>query len=135
VRDPIRAPYAEELVLSMLSQHPDLRKMGLHAIPPGQSQSVIIANGNSSRIGYKSSAGDLAAVNDGKTYCSPKQIGSFYNMKLPLVDASGQRIGILVMEIPFTSTTDSADAIRQAEAIRAELAKRIPNLNSLFGKI
>lgn len=134
VRDPISAPYAEALVLSMLSEHPDLRKLGLHAVPPGQTESVIVANGNSSRVGYKSSAGDLAAVKDGKTYCSPKENGSFYNMKLPLLDASGRRIGILVMEIPFTSASDDADAIRQAEAIRAELAKKIPNLDRLFGK-
>ncbi|HEX4068040.1 MAG TPA: YncE family protein [Acidobacteriaceae bacterium] len=134
VRDPISAPYAEELVLSMLSEHPDLRKLGLHAIPPGQTDSVIVANGNNSRVGYKSSAGDLAAVKDGKTYCSPKENGSFYNMKLPMLDASGRRIGILVMEIPFTSASSSGDATREAEAIRAELAKRIPDLTRLFGR-
>jgi DNA-binding beta-propeller fold protein YncE len=134
VRDPIDAPFAERLVLSMLSSHPDLRKLGLHAVPPGQSASVIIANGNSSRVGYKSSAGDLDAVKDGKTYCVPKQNGSFYNMKLPLHDASGRTIGILVMEIPFTSATTQEQAVRQSEEIRAELATKIPDYQSLFQK-
>jgi DNA-binding beta-propeller fold protein YncE len=97
---PVHAPWALQLEFSTLSKHPDLRKMGLHAIPPGSTDSVIIANANTSRIGIKSSAGDLDAVKDGKTYCAKKDDGAFYNLKLPLEDAAGQRIGILVMEIP-----------------------------------
>jgi DNA-binding beta-propeller fold protein YncE len=132
VAQQLNAPYAETLVLSMLSAHPELRKMGLHAVPPGKSDSLIIANANTSRVGYKSTSGDLDAVKDGKTYCSKKDNGSFYNLKLPLLDASGQRIGILVMEMPFTSATDDVDAVSKAKAIRAELAKQIPGLNRLF---
>jgi len=116
----------------MLSTHPELRKLGLHVVPPGQTDSLIIANANSSRIGFKSTGGDLDAVKDGKTYCSKKDNGAFYNLKLPLLDAAGQRIGILVMEMPFTSASDNVDAVAKAEAIRAELANQIPGLNSLF---
>jgi len=129
---PVHAPRALELDMAMLSAHPDLRKMGLHAIPPGGKDSVIIANANTSRIGVKSSAGDRDAVKDGKTYCAKRDDGAFFNMKLPLQDASGRTIGILVMEIPFTSAADEADAIRQAEGIRYELAQQIPDYNSLF---
>jgi DNA-binding beta-propeller fold protein YncE len=132
VARPVNAPFAETLVLKMLSDHPDLRKMGLHAVPPGQSDSVIIANANAGRVGFKSSTGDLDAVRDGKTYCSRKDNGAFYNMKLALLDATGKKIGILVMEIPITSATDEADAIRKAEAIRTELAQEIPGLDRLF---
>jgi sensor histidine kinase regulating citrate/malate metabolism len=106
--------------------------MGLHAIPPGKTDSLIVANANSSRVGYKSTSGDLDAVKDGKTYCSKKDNGAFYNLKLPLLDATGQRIGILVMEMPFTSASDNVDAVAKAEAIRAELARQIPGLNRLF---
>ena len=79
--------------------------MGLHAIPPGGKESVIIANANTLRIGVPSSTGDLDAVKEGKTYCAKRDDGAFFNMKLPLQDASGRTIGILVMEIPFTSCT------------------------------
>lgn len=130
----VSAPFAERLVLSMLSDRPDLRKMGLHAVPPGQTESVIVANGNGTRIGVKTTDGDFEAVKDGKTYCSKKENGSFYNMKLPLLDALGRRIGILVMEIPFTSASDDAEAILKAETIRAEVARRIPELKSLFSE-
>jgi hypothetical protein len=128
----VHAPRALDLDMSMLSAHPDLRKMGLHAIPPGGKDSVIVANANTSRIGVPSSAGDLDAVKDGKTYCAKRDDGAFFNMKLPLQDASGNTIGILVMEIPFTSAADEAAAIRTAEGIRHELAQQIPNHDWLF---
>lgn len=128
----VHAPRALALDMATLSAHPDLRKMGLHSTPPGGKESVIIANANTSRIGVASSAGDLDAVKDGKTYCARKDDGAFFNMKLPLEDASGHTIGILVMEIPFTSAADDAAAIRKAEGIRHELARQIPDHDWLF---
>jgi DNA-binding beta-propeller fold protein YncE len=132
VPQPVDAPRALQLELATLSAHPDLRKMGLHAIPPGAKDSVIIANANTSRIGYKSSQGDLDAVKDGKTYCVKREDGSFFNAKLPLEDASGHVIGILVMEMPFSSVADENEAIHKAEGIRHELAQQIPSYQALF---
>jgi hypothetical protein len=132
VAQPVHAPRALELELTTLSAHPDLRKMGLHAVPPGGKDSVIIANANTARIGVKSSAGDLEAVKDGKTYCAKKDDGAFFNLKLPLHDSSGRNIGILVMEIPYTSAADETQAVRQADEIRRELAQQIPDHDSLF---
>jgi hypothetical protein len=40
----------------------------------------------------------------------------------------------MVMEIPFTSADSETEAIRKAEAIRAELALKIPDVNRLFGE-
>jgi DNA-binding beta-propeller fold protein YncE len=128
----VDAPRALELEVATLSAHPDLRKMGLHAIPPGGKDSVIIANANTSRIGFKSSPGDLDAVKDGKTYCVKRDDGAFFNAKLPLEDSSGRVIGILVMEMPFTSVKDEQEAIHMAEGIRHELAQQIPDYQALF---
>ena len=128
----VNAPHALQLDLAMMSAHPDLRKMGLHAVPPGAKDSVIIANANTSRIGYKSSQGDLDAVKDGKTYSVKRDDGAFFNAKLPLKDSSGRVIGILVLEIPFTSVKDQDDAVHKAEEIRQELAGQIPDYQSLF---
>jgi len=132
VAQPVHAPRALELELATLSAHPDLRKMGLHAVPPGGKDSVIIANANTTRIGAKSSAADLDAVKEGKTYCAKKDDGAFFNLKLPLLDASGRNIGILVMEIPYTSAVDETQAVRKAEEIRHELAQQIPDRDALF---
>ena len=93
---------------------------------------MIIAHANTSRIGVASSAGDLDAVKEGKTYCAMKDDGAFYNMKLPLKEVSGRTIGILVMEIPYTSAPNEAAAVRQAERIRNELAQQIPDRDWLF---
>jgi hypothetical protein len=131
-KETVHAPKALEIQWATMSAHPDLRKMGLHAVPPGGHTSVIIANLNTSRIGNPSSDGDLSSVEGGKTFCSKREDGEFYSMKEPLRDASGKIIGILVMEIPWTSVRDEADAVREAESIGREVAQRIPSYQSLF---
>jgi DNA-binding beta-propeller fold protein YncE len=131
-QETVNAPFAEELVLNMLSSHPYLRKMGLHVIPPGAREMILIANGNATRLGIHTSVGDFAAVKDGKTYGPYIGDGDFYNMKMPMFDARGRAIGILVMEIPGTSASSEQDAAHQAEAIRKELSEKIPSLERLF---
>ena len=128
----VDAPAAENLLLATMSAHPYLRKMGLHGIAPGTNTSVILANANATRIGFKTSESDFAAVKDGKTSCARRDDGSYYNMKMPMFDAAGRRIGILVMEIPYTSATGEQDAIHQAESLRKELAAKIPTYSALF---
>ena len=128
----VEAPAGQQLLLATMSAHPYLRKMGIHAIPPGGSDSVIVANVLASRAGVKSSDGDLESVKDGKTFCVKRDDGAFYNLKMPMFDAAGRKFGILVMEIPYTSATDEADSVHQAEQLRAELARQIPSVASLF---
>jgi DNA-binding beta-propeller fold protein YncE len=132
IAERVNAPFAETLVLETLSANPDLRKMGLHTVPPGERDSIIIANGNMDRLGRKSSAGDLAVLSSGKTYCKRVDDGSFYNMKLPISDASGRPIGLLVMEIPVTSEANEAEAITRAEKIRDGMQQQIPDQGHLF---
>ena len=80
----------------------------------------------------KTTEGDFKAVAAGKIYGKRVEDGSYYNMKMPMFDAQNRRIGILVMEIPFTTARDETDAAHRAEAIRAELAAQIPSLDALF---
>lgn len=132
LQKPVNAPRAEALILEELSSHPFLRRMGLHVIPPGGNEMILIANGNATRLGILTSAGDFAATKEGKTYGPLNRDGGFYNMKMPMFDTQHRRIGILVMEIPATSAKSEEEAAKEAEAIRAELAGRIPDLNWLF---
>jgi DNA-binding beta-propeller fold protein YncE len=129
---PVSAPAAERLVMEMLSKFTYLNKLGLHAVPPGGKVSLIIANGNMAKIGKPSTAEDYAEVSDGKTYCDPVQDGAFYNIKMPMFDASGKKIGLLVMELPFTAAKNSTEAIHMAEDIRTQMSEKIPNVQSLF---
>jgi hypothetical protein len=132
VKLPVNAPVAEKIVLETLSAHPLLRKIGLHVIPPGGQDMVIVANGNATRIGIHTSEGDFAAVKNGGIYGPRIADGEFYNMKMPMFDAEGLRIGILVMEIACTDAVSEEDAARKAAVIREEVSKKIPTLASLF---
>jgi hypothetical protein len=129
---PVSAPAAERLVMNTMSRFTCLNKLGLHAIPPGGSTSLIIANGNTDKIGKATSPQDFADVSNGKTFCDPKQDGAFYNVKMPMFDSFGHKIGLLVMEIPFTAARDPQDAIKMAEMIRKQMSEKIPSLQSLF---
>jgi len=131
-KEPVNAPVAEKIVLETLSAHPLLRRMGLHVIPPGRENMILIANGNATRIGIRTSPGDFAAIKSGGIYGPRIEDGEFYNMKMPMFDAQGRRIGILVMEIACTDAVSEEDAARKAESIRKEVSQKIPSLESLF---
>ena len=131
-KEHVNAPYALKIVSEEMTQHLTLRRMGLHAIPPGQQTMVIIANVNETRIGIPTSASDFAGTKDGKTTGPRIKDGEFFNMKMPLFDAQGKTIGILVMEIPWTDVPNEEQAARMAEDIRAEIAKKIPSIDALF---
>jgi DNA-binding beta-propeller fold protein YncE len=133
-REPVDAPRPEALVRAMLSEHQYLRKMGLHAVPPGSSAMAIIANGNATRIGFRTTAEDLALVAPGKTSVPYNRDAGFYNVRMFMFDAQHRRFGLLVMEIPGTSVADASKAARLAETLRAELAARIPSRAWLFGQ-
>lgn len=132
VKQPVHSAKALALDFATMAAHPDLRKMGIHAVPPGGNDSVIVANVNTTRIGIPSSDGDLSSTRDGKIACSKKDDGAYYGVKQPLKDASGKPIGILVMEIPYTSVTGDDEAVKEAEAIGREVARKIPSFDSLF---
>jgi DNA-binding beta-propeller fold protein YncE len=131
-KESVNAPRAEEIVLEALSSHPLLRRMGLHVIPPGREHMILIANGNATRLGIRTSEGDFAAVKSGKIYGPRNADGNFYNMKMPMFDAQGRPIGILVMEIAGTDAASEEDAAQKAAAIRKEVESKIPSLESLF---
>ncbi len=135
VKEPVHAPAAQKIVLEELSTHPLLRRIGLHVIPPGTQTMILIANGNETRLGIHTSDGDFAAVKGRKTSGPLVEDGRFYNMKMPMMDAQGRPIGILVMEIAGTDAADEGSAARKAESIRAEVAKKIPSLEALFGPV
>jgi hypothetical protein len=128
------APRAERLVMSTLSRHPFLRKLGLHGVAPGQHISALWANGNQTRLGIATTPGDFAAVLTGAFYGPLIADGSYYNVKLQLSDAARRRIGVIVMEIPASAAPNAASAERTAYAIRSEVSAQIPSVAALFAQ-
>src|SRR5580698_5116625 len=77
---PVNAPYAQNLVVATKRAHPELQKLGLHAIPPGATDYAIVANAITSKIGKKSSAGDLGVLQTGKPTVKRDEAGKFYDL-------------------------------------------------------
>ena len=129
----VDAPYAQKLLLSAKAAHPEIKKIGLHAVPPGGTESVIIANPITSKIGKLSSANDLTVVTSGlpKVYPHPEE-GGFFDLGLPMTDSQQRPIGMMVMEIPYANAATKEEALRVGLGIRDEIAAKIPNKEALF---
>ncbi len=128
----VNAPFAQHLVTATMSAHPELQKMGLHAIAPGAQDDTIIACSVPSKVGKKSSPGDLAVEQTKKATAKAVTDGSFYDLALPLSDASHRPIGMMVAEMRLSEATSAEDALAKTESIAKGLEKQIPNLNALF---
>src|ERR1700761_5250253 len=129
---PVNAPYAQELILVKIKAHPELQKLGLHAVPPGQKDYAIIANGIPSKIGKKSSENDLGVLRSGKPTVKRDEKGKFFDLCLPISDAAGNLLGITVMEIPYAHATSEEDALTKAGIVRDEMQHKIANHDQLF---
>jgi hypothetical protein len=62
----VSAPLAQSILVKVKAGHDDIVKLGLHAVPPGTTDNVIIANIAPSKIGKKSSAKDLEKLAQNK---------------------------------------------------------------------
>jgi hypothetical protein len=140
VQDPstymkVHAPFAEDLVNKVKSAHNDeIVKLGIHAVPPGEKDNVIIANITPSKIGKKSSDGDMKNLAIGKPVAKKLEKDRTFDLLIPLTDAKGRDIngGFVVMEVPFTKASSEEEAIKIGIAIRDDVQKQIPSKKALY---
>ena len=131
----VSAPFAQQLILATKTAHPELKKIGLHAVPPGEAESCIVANAIPSKIGKISSAKDMEAVTAGQARSYPHaEEGGFFDLALPVSDQQHRPVGLLVMEIPYRFAPESEQALAIGRRIRDEIAAKIPNKPALFGR-
>ncbi len=129
----VDAPYAQKLVLEAKAAHPELKKIGLHAVPPGETESAIIANAIPAKIGKVSSPRDLTVVTSGVAAVYPHaEEGGFFDLGLPVADASGRPLGMMVMEIPYTYAGTREQALKLGTKIRDGIAAKILDKQALF---
>ena len=129
----VYAPFAERLIQKEKALHPEIQKLGLHAVPPGQTQNIIIANNLPEKIGKVSSANDMRLVAPGQPVAVREERGSFFDTFIPLHDRDGKVIGFLVMEVPFKTANTEQEAIEEGARIRADVEQKTPTLETLFG--
>lgn len=129
----VDAPFAQQLILAAKAAHPELKKIGLHAVPPGGTESAIVANAIPGKIGKVSSPNDLTVVATGqpKVYPHPEE-GGFFDLGLPLTDAQHRPIGMMVMEIPYKDAATEQEALAKGLRIRDEITSRITSKQALF---
>jgi len=131
----VHAPYAEDLVNKVKAAHSDeIVKLGIHAVPPGETDNVIIANITPSKIGKKSSDNDMKNLATGQPVAKRLDKDKTFDLLIPLTDAKGRDIsgGFVVMEVPFTKANSEEEAIKIGVAIRDEIQKQIPGKKALY---
>ncbi|MGH8192490.1 MAG: YncE family protein [Rhodanobacteraceae bacterium] len=122
--------YAQHLVDQTLATHPDIAIMAMHVTPPKQTVNIIFAS-NIGRIGKKADADDLNVVNHGKTNLEVNKAGDHFEVELPLLDVTHDRIGALSIVYPYKAGDDQAALEKRAEDVRDQLSRKISNLANL----
>ena len=123
LKEPAGCPYCDEIV-----------KLGLHAVPPGETDNVIIANITPSKIGKKSSDNDMKNLATGKPVAKKLDEDKTFDLLIPVTDAKGRDIdgGFVVMEVPFAKANSEEEAIKIGVAIRDDIQKQIPSKKALY---
>lgn len=128
----VSAPNAQALVLAIARQHPEARLIGLHVDAPNGKGNAIIACTDPGRVGKLSSTVDLAIIGQPGMSVAIDQKKQVYEAMLPISDASGHAIGMVVEQMPISSTADESSALHTALTIRADLQKGIKSQAWLF---
>jgi hypothetical protein len=131
----VHAPFAEDLVNKVKTAHNDeIVKLGIHAVPPGETDNVIIANITPSKIGKKSSDGDMKNLATGKPVAKRLEKDKTFDLLIPLTDAKGRDLdgGFVVMEVPFSKASNEEEAIKIGVSVRNDIQKQIPSKKALY---
>lgn len=130
----VDAPFAQSLVDKTMARHKDIGKLGIHAVPPGATDNVIIACNIRSKNGKRSSAADLEKLAAGRPVAARVDDEKIFDLLIPMTDARGGSLdgGFVVMEVPFSKASTEAEALKIGVAVRDELQARIPSKASLY---
>ncbi len=131
----VNASLAQSIVDKTLARHSDeIGKLGIHAVPPGTTDNVIIACNIRSKNGKKSSPADLEKLAEAKPLAARIDKEQIFDLLIPMTDAHGGDLkgGFVVMEVPFAKTTSEEEALKIGIAIRNEIQKQIPSKDALY---
>jgi hypothetical protein len=132
--------YAQALSDQIMAQHPELRSVTFHGVPPGlNGVYTMFAGSYPDRIGNPDDPDDIDVITKGITIIDPrwhrtKDTVKKFVVQLPLRDAGGQNIGLLVLAYKNDAGSGKSekDFFLAATALRDDLQKQIPNYEALF---
>ena len=134
--------YAQVLSDEIMANHPELISVTFHGVPPGMSKVyTMFAGSYPDRIGNPDDPDDVMIIETGITILDPRwhrtkdAIRKFVPM-LPLRDANGENIGLLVLAYknPMNPGYSDMHFLQQASALRDALQWKIPSYAALFEK-
>jgi hypothetical protein len=130
----VSAPLAQSILVKVKAHHDDIVKLGLHAVPPGSTDNVIIANIAPEKIGKKSSAKDLEKLAQNKPIAAPLDKSKTFDLLIPITDANGGDLdgGFIVMEVPYSKAANEEEALKIGVGIRDEVQHLIPGKAALY---
>ena len=124
--------YAQQLVNELMAAHPELLVVGIHTVAPGEKDQKMIAT-NLDRVGKADDDDDVAVFKERKTILVPNaKESNKFEVQIPMFDAAGRIIGAYGFVFRYQAGDDEVELHRKAVAIRAGLAKKIPDLAALF---
>ena len=124
--------YAQTLLNDVVSSNPDLTIVGFHAVVPGAQKQTMIAS-TLDRIGEKDDEEDLTVVAQQEIILAVNlKDTTKFKVHMPLKDASGKVIGLLVLIFKNQADKDQAYFCARALKIQDAVARRIPSLEALL---
>ena len=131
---------AQKLSEEIMAKHPELLSVTFHGVPPGLSKVYTMFAGSfPDRNGNADDPDDVMVVELGITIVDPrwnrpKDSPKKFVMMMPLRDAAGGHIGLLVLAYKnaVNSGKSEMDFFVAASKLRDDLQKQIPSYASLF---
>src|SRR5216684_8980271 len=131
--------YAQALSDEIMAKHHELISVTFHGVPPGLDKVYTMFAGSfPERIGNPDDPDDIDVIVKGITIVDPRwnkadPVKKFV-MMLPLRDASGGHVGLLVLAYknPPNSKKTEKDFFIASTGLRDDLKKKIPSYADLF---
>lgn len=139
---------AQQLADEIMDAHPELISITFHGVPPGMTKVyTMFAGSYLDRIGNPDDPDDIMVSELGITILDPrwhrlKDPAKKFVMMMPLRDASGENVGLLVAAYknPAFQPNGSnakleAEFFAKGTELRNELQKKIPSYAGLFAPV
>lgn len=128
----------QQLVDQLMAGHPELLSITLHGVPPGTRVHTMFAGSFPERIGNADDPDDIDASEKALTVLDPRldRKGRFV-VFIPMKDASGKRIGTIVIafKTAVAAFKEEIEYYQAAIKIQDDLQMKTPSLASLFQSV
>ncbi len=131
---------AQALSDQIMAAHPELISVTFHGVPPGLDKVYTMFAGSfPERIGNPDDPDDVDVITKGITIVDPrwhrvKDTVKKFVMMVPLRDAAGENVGLLVLayKVPSPVAKTEVEFFAAAAAMRDGLQPQIPSYADLF---